>query len=337
MTSSRGIPAGDGAANVLVAEDDADSERDLRLHLEAAGYRVITAKEGAAALRLLSAHQVDLVLCEATLPDMDGIEVCRAIKQAPATRDIPVVLLIAPADELLRQRAVDAGADDVAVRPMERTMLLTLVGAQLRITRLKSQINELEGIVVTLARAVEDRDHSSAGLSEKVAHWAMQLGRTMGLPNEQLTHLYKAALLHDVGTLSVPVGVLAKQGRLDPAEFSQVKRHPLVGEEILGALPRSEHLLPAVRHHHERIDGAGYPDGLGGDDIPLFARIIAIADAFVAMTSDRPYRQRRTREEAIDTLRQGAGKQWDATLVERFLRLVDDSGVETLPEARSAG
>ena len=337
MTSPRGEPADDATATVLVAEDDAESERDLRLHLEAAGHRVLSAREGAAALRLLSAHPADLVLCQAALPDMDGIEVCRAIKQAPATRDTPVVLLIAAGDELLRQRAVDAGADDVAFAPVERATLLTLVRAQLRITRLKSQINELEGIVVTLARAVEDRDHSSSGLAEKVAHWAMQLGTAIGLPDEQLTFLYKAALLHDVGTLSVPVGVLAKEGRLDPGEFSQVKRHPVVGEEILAPLPRADQLLPAVRHHHERVDGAGYPDGLGGDQIPLFARIIAIADAFVAMTSDRPYRRRRTREEAISTLSQGAGKQWDAALGDRFLRLVDDTGSADLPQARSAG
>ncbi len=335
MTSGETLDA--AMATVLVAEDDAESERDLRLHLEAAGHRVISAGDGAAALRMLSAYPVDVVLCQAALPDMDGIEVCRAIKQAPATRDVPVVLLIAAADELVRQRALDAGADDVALTPVERATLQTLVRGQLRITQLKSQIDELEGIVVTLARAVEDRDQSSAGLAEKVAHWSMQLGTAMGLPDDQLTLLYKAALLHDVGTLSVPIGVLAKEGRLDPAEFSQVKRHPVVGEEILAPLPRAEQLLPAVRHHHERVDGAGYPDGLGGDQIPLFARIIAISDAYVAMTSDRPYRRRRTREEAIGILEQGAGKQWDAALVERFVRLVDGTGADTLHQARSAG
>jgi len=337
MTAPRTVPRGDPRATVLVVDDDATSQRELRTYLEAAGHRVISAHDGAAAFRELSAQPVDLVLCETTLSDMDGFEVCRAIKQAPATADIPVVMLVAAADDLLRQRAEDAGADDVAVKSTDGTSLPTLVRAQLRIARLRMQLAELEGVVVTLARAVEDRDHSSAGLSEKVAHWAMQLGNALGLKDDQLTYLYKAALLHDVGTLSIPVGVLAKQGRLDPGEFSQVKRHPLVGEEILGALPRAEHLLPAVRHHHERMDGAGYPDGLGGDNIPLFARIIAIADAYVAMTSDRPYRRRRSREDAIHTLRQGAGQQWDAALVERFLRLVEDTGAETLPEARSAG
>ena len=323
-----------GRQTVLVADDEDASQRELRTLLERGGYRVITAGDGAAALRTLAAHESDLVLCEAVLPDMDGFEVCRAIKQAPATRDIPVVLLMSGEDQVQRERAIQAGADEVALKPVDRARLLALVRVQLRIAGLNRQVNRLESVVVTLARAVEDRDHTSAGLSEKVAHWAMQLGTAIELPEDQLTLLYRAALLHDVGTVSVPVDVLSKQGRLDPGEFSQVKRHPVVGEEILAALPSAEQVLPAVRHHHERIDGAGYPDGLGGEDIPLFARIIAIADAFVAMSNDRPYRARRPRDEVIRTLRQGEGKQWDAALVERFLRLVEQSDA-ALPEART--
>jgi len=337
MIASRTGRANAGPATILVADADQDRRQQLRAMLESAGHRVITAVDGAAALRLLSAHGSDLVLCDAPLPDLDGFEVCRAIKQAPATQDTPVVLLVDGDDEAQREHALEADADDVATKPVERAALLTLVRTQLRIARLTMQLNHLEGVVVTLARAVEDRDHSSSGLAEKVAHWAMQLGTAMGLPDDQLTYLYKAALLHDVGTLSVPVGVLAKEGHLDVGEFGQVKRHPVVSEEILGALPRSEQLLPAVRHHHERIDGAGYPDGLGGNDIPLFARIIAIADAFVAMTSDRPYRRRRSKAEAMQTLAQGAAKQWDAFLVERFLELVAKTDAETVPGVRTAG
>ena len=322
---------------VLVADDAEASQRELRTLLERGGYRVIAAREGAAALRTLAAHECDLVLCEAVLPDMDGFEVCRAIKQAPATRDIPVVLLMSGDDEVQRERAMQAGADDIAVKPVDRVRLLTLVRVLLRIAGLNRQVNKLESVVVTLARAVEDRDQSSAGLAEKVAHWAMQLGVALDLPDDQLTLLYRAALLHDVGTLSVPVDVLSKQGRLDPGEFSQVKQHPIVGEEILAALPSAEQVLPAVRHHHERVDGAGYPDGLGGEDIPLFARIIAIADAYVAMSSDRPYRNGRSRDEVIRTLRQGEGRQRDAALVERFLRLVQESDSASLPEPRTAG
>jgi cyclic di-GMP phosphodiesterase len=337
MIATQTARAKTSPATILLADADPERAPQLRAILESGGHRVISAADGAAALRMLSAHACDLVLCDVALPDMDGFEVCRAIKQAPATQDTSVVMLVDGDDELQRDRALQAGADDVTTKPVERAALLTLVRSQLRIARLTLQLNDLEGVVVTLARAVEDRDHSSSGLSEKVAHWAMELGMAIGLPDDQLTLLYKAALLHDVGTLSVPVGVLAKQGHLDPTEFGQVKRHPLVSEEILGVLPRSEQLLPAVRHHHERVDGAGYPDGLGGDEIPLFARIIAIADAFVAITSDRPYRRRRSRAEAIQTLAQGAGKQWDASLVERFLQLVAKTDAETIPEIRTAG
>src|SRR5438270_848493 len=190
---------------------------------------------------------------------------------------------------------------------------------------------------VLLADADQGRAPQLRGMLESAGHrviTAADGAATLRMLSAHASDLVLCdAALPDVGRLSAPVGVLAKEGHLDAGEFGQVKRHPVVSEEILGALPRSEPLLPAVRHHHERVDGAGYPDGLGGNDIPLFARIIAIADAFVAMTSDRPYRRRRSRAEAIQTLAQGAGKQWDASLVERFLQLV----AETVPETRTAG
>lgn len=337
MINRRTGAATGSPATILLADDDEPRAAQTCATLEGDGYQVIVASDGASALRQLAAHSCDLVLCEALLPDMDGYDVCRAIKQAPATRDVAVVLLLDSDDDVQRERALEAGADDVSVHPVDGPLLLSVVRAQLRLRELNAKLNELEGIVFTLARAVEDRDHSSTGLSEKVAHWAMQLGSAIGLPEEQLTLLYKAALLHDIGTVAVPVDVLSKHSRLDPGEFNEVKRHPLIGEEIVRALPRSESLLPAVRHHHERFDGAGYPDGIRGDAIPLFARIIAIADAFVAMTSDRPYRARRSKDEAVNTLQQGAGKQWDATLVERFLPLVARMDADAVPAADTAG
>lgn len=337
MIGGRAGPAAGSPATILVADDDEPRVAHTRATLENDRYRVIAASDGASALRQLAAQGCDLVLCEAVLPDMDGFDVCRAIKQAPATSEVPVVLFLDSDDDIQRERAYQAGADDVCIHPVDPSLLLAVVRAQLRMRQLHAKLNELEGIVFTLARAIEDRDHSSSGLSEKVAHWAMQLGSAIGLPEEQLTLLYKAALLHDIGTVGVSVDVLSKHSRLDPGEFNQVKRHPLISEEIVRALPRSEPLLPAVRHHHERFDGAGYPDGIVGDAIPLSARIIAIADAFVAMTSDRPYRGRRSKAEAINTLQQGAGKQWDATLVERFLPLVARTDAEAVPRAETAG
>lgn len=337
MIRARAAGPSDSPATILLADDDEERAAPVRRLLEDAAYRVLQATEGAATVRLLSAHDVDLALIRSQLPDIDGFDLCRAIKQAPATQHIPLVVVLEADDDRQRRRAIEAGADNVAVEPIDAAALPSLVDSLVRIGRLQSRIAQLEGVVLTLARAVEDRDQLGSGHAEKVAHWAMQLGRAIALPDAQLTLLYKAALLHDVGTVGVPVEVLTKAGRLDPTEFNDVKRHPLVGEEIVRPLSEAELLLPAVRHHHERIDGAGYPDGLAGESIPLFARIIAIADAFIAMTSDRPYRRRRPREDAISTLRQGAGKQWDAALVDRFLSLLAESNGDAVAGLKSAG
>ena len=317
-----------GAAVLLVDEGD-EGARVLTTYLRGAGHQVIVAHDGASALRQLSAHPCQLVLCAISLVDMDGFDVCRAIKRAPATLDIPVIMLGSDNDEIQRERASQAGADDYAVKPVERAMVLGLVKAQLRISDLQNRLEELEGVVVSLARAADDRDPATAGTSERVAHWAMRLGTALGLPEDELTLLYKSALLRDVGTLCVPAGILSKPGRLDADEFRQVMQHPIVGEQLLAALPHAERLLPAVRHHHERVDGSGYPDGLSTSEIPLFARIIAIADAFTALTTDRPYRRRMPKAEAVRMLESGAGAQWDQELVGRFLLLLDDSTVET--------
>lgn len=324
-------------STLLVVDDQSERARQLQVLLQIAGYRVIIAGDGAAALRLISAHDCDLVVVEAQLPDLDGLEICRAIKLAPATRDTPVVLLLDVDDEVQRDKAIRAGADEICPRPFDTPTLLRIVRSRLQIAGLHAQLQDLESAILTLARAVEDRDRSSAGHAQKVAHWATLLGGAVGLDQEQQTSLYKAALLHDVGSVAVPIEVLSKAGKLDPNEYSVVKQHPVVGEDIIRALPSAAQLLPAVRHHHERIDGTGYPDGVDGESIPYFARMIAIADAFVAMSSDRPYRQRRTRDETLRTLEQGAGRQWDAALLRRFLQLVAETDSSHAPDVVSAG
>jgi putative two-component system response regulator len=324
------------AATVLVIDDNSESVRGLEASLGSAVHKVAAASDGASGLRQLSAHPCNLVLCEMVLPDMDGLDLCRAIKNAPATREIPVIMLGSDADDIQRERAMQAGADDYAVKPVERAMVLGLVKAQLRISRLNNRLHELEGVVLSLARAADDRDQGAAGMSERVAHWAMSLGTSLGLPEDELTLLYKAALLHDVGTLGVPAAILSKRARLDPEEFQQVMEHPVLGERLLEPLLQADRLLPAVRHHHERVDGTGYPDGLVREQIPLFARIIAIADAFTALTADRPYRRGMRREDAIRTLREGSGTQWDGDLVERFLQVLDDRPQASSREARAS-
>ncbi|MDQ6711097.1 MAG: response regulator [Candidatus Dormibacteraeota bacterium] len=322
---------------VLVVDESDTHLAPLDASLKAAGYRVVVAQDGTSALRQLAAQVCQLVLCAFRLPDMDGLDLCRAIKSAPGTRGIPVIMLGDENDEVQRERALQAGADDYAVKPVEKGMVVGLVNAQLRIGRLNRQLQELEGVIVSLARAADGRDQWMAGMSERVAHWSMRLGAALGLAEDELTLLYKAALLHDVGTLSVPAAILAKPGSLDADEFRQVKQHPVVGEQLLMALPDADRLLPAIRHHHERVDGRGYPDGLSGTEIPLFARVIAIADTFAALTMARPYRPRLAKADAVRALQAGAGTQWDVDLIERFLQVLDDSATEASAREIRAG
>ncbi len=337
--STRPVQTSEMSATILVVDDTPSNVRLLQAYLTSAGHQVVTATDGSSALRMLSANPCDLVLCDLVMPDMDGFEVCGAIKQAPATRNIPVVLVTAVDDDLQRARAFRAGADDFVIKPVERGMVLALVNALLRIRRLNRQLDDLEGTVVSLAGALDDRDLVGGGASERVAHWAGQLGAAIGLPESELTLLYKAAMVHDVGEVGVPPAILRKPGRLDPVEFNQVKRHTEIAEQVLGSLPRADILVPAVRHHHERVDGSGYPDGLAGEHIPLFGRIIAIADAFVALSTDRPYRTAVSRSQAMRVLLEGAGKQWDDNLVKRFQQLLRevDARPEALDVERSAG
>ncbi|HVH64352.1 MAG TPA: response regulator, partial [Candidatus Dormibacteraeota bacterium] len=186
MITGRSAGATDSAPIVLVADDDEARVAKVRGALDRDGYRVIAAGDGAVALRQLAALGGEVVICEAALPDMDGLDVCRAIKRAPATAAVGVVLVLEGDDDVQRERAFQAGADDVVTEPIDPSLLRAMVRALVRIRGLTVKLNDLEGIVFTLARAIEDRDHSSTGLSEKVAHWAMQLGTAVGLPDEEL-------------------------------------------------------------------------------------------------------------------------------------------------------
>ncbi len=172
----------------------------------------------------------------------------------------------------------------------------------------------VDSYFATLAAALDARDPYTAGHSLRVAEYAVKIGELAQLPEERIDELRKSALLHDIGKIGIRDAVLLKEGRLTDEEWQQVKQHPVLGEAILKQVEPADAMapyLPGVRSHHERYDGRGYPDGLAGEEIPLFGRIIAVADAFDAMTSDRPYRKGLARDRAIDILERGRGTQWD--------------------------
>jgi putative two-component system response regulator len=179
--------------------------------------------------------------------------------------------------------------------------------------------NEPERVIFALAAAAEAKDAYSETHPQRVANTALHLGMRLGLHDLDLLALYRGGLVHDIGKLFVPDAILRKPGPLNAEEERQMRAHPLIGERIVKRLPTAADILVIVRHHHERFDGGGYPDGLCGHKIPLLARIVSVSDAHDALASDRPYRARHNPEEAIETLMRGAGQQWDRELVSLLL------------------
>ncbi|EMT44992.1 HD-GYP domain-containing protein [Anoxybacillus flavithermus] len=185
----------------------------------------------------------------------------------------------------------------------------------------------LNSFISVMTTALDARDEYTAGHSQRVAVYAVEIGKRLGMTVEQLVRLYRSAILHDIGKIGIPDHILLKDGKLTDEEFAWIKKHPVLGENIIRQvqpIEEVEDLLPGIRSHHERLDGKGYPDGLEGENIPLFGRIIAVADAFDAMTSDRPYRKGMSVEKAISILLDGRGTQWDAQMVDCFIAFLKE-------------
>lgn len=268
---------------------------------------------------------------------MDGYEVCSRMRLNPATRLIPVVLVSSLDDRSERVRGLDSGADDFLSKPVNQIELLARVRSLLRISLLTSQLDGSEAVIFALARAVEAKDAYSEQHTSRVGEYARALAAAAGLNPEEQGGLYRCGLVHDIGKIAISDLILLKPGKLTEAEFESVKRHSIVGEEICRSLRAAAQLCPAIRHHHEHWNGAGYPDGLKSAAIPLSARIVAISDAFDAMTTDRPFRKAMPLEEARGILVAGRAAQWDPDLVDLFKDLPETQRAHpTLVVARKA-
>jgi putative nucleotidyltransferase with HDIG domain len=205
-------------------------------------------------------------------------------------------------------------------------LLALQIGGALGQALLLQQLDSSETVILSLARAIEAKDPNTEGHCQRLAIQAERLGRALGFDAAHLHTLRMAAILHDVGKIAVPEAILGKPGALTDAEYTILKRHPSIGAEICAPLRAAHEILPAIRHHHERWDGAGYPHGLAGEAIPLDARIIAIVDAFDAMTADRPYRRGLPLQRTLTIMRENRGPQWDPALLAIFLDLVEREG-----------
>ena len=303
---------------VLVVDDERTNRELVEIYLQNVECQVLHACGGQKALDTIRREQVDLVLLDINMPGLDGFEVCRLVKQAPATRLIPVVMVTGRSDLEDHVKALDAGADDFLVKPIRKAELVARVRSLLRVKTLYDRLDDSDRVIFALAAAVEAKDDYTEAHTERVAVTAQLLGERMGLRESELDALYRGGMVHDIGKIGIPDSILRKAGALSPEETELMQRHPLIGEQIVSPLRTAGSLRSIIRHHHERIDGRGYPDGLAGNQIPLLARIVSVCDAFDAMVSERPYRDGHLPETALKELSAGAGMQWDRDVVAIF-------------------
>jgi putative two-component system response regulator len=308
---------------ILVVEDEPHIREVLSGLLGALGYRLLMAASAEQALDALSVVTPDLVLTDVHLGAMSGIELCAQLKADPRYELMPVVILTAVGDLEARVAGLAAGADDFFTKPVEFVELRTRLGALLRVRQLLSQLDRAEAVITTLALTIEARDPYTLGHCDRLSRYAVALGEALGLDQEMLRALRLGGYLHDLGKIAVPDGILLKPGPLDPLEQERIRAHPGAGSDLVLGLRSLELVRPIMRHHHEKWDGSGYPDGLKGEAIPLGARIISVVDVFDALHTDRPYKTALSRSDAVSLLiRETDAGYWDPRVVDSFLEIL---------------
>src|SRR5580704_13196217 len=297
-------------ARILLVDDEPAPRAGLEILLRREGYEVLAAADGASALEHCVEFRPDLVLLDIVMPGLDGFEVCRRIKAAPETRLTPVVLITGLSAVSDRIQGINAGADDFLSKPIDFSELLARTRSLLRLKQYTDELENAEVVLFSLALSIEARDPYTRGHCERLSEMSVMLGQKLGLPEEHITALRRAGIVHDIGKVVVPDAILLKPGPLSPGEIAVMRKHPVVGERICAPLKTLRLVLPIIRHHHEKRDGSGYPDGLSGEEIPLAARILQLADVYDALTTDRPYRTAVPSEVALGMMDEESRLGW---------------------------
>ncbi|MFQ5407575.1 MAG: HD domain-containing phosphohydrolase [Anaerolineales bacterium] len=320
---------------ILVVEDSPEIRRALVRLLRLEGYDVHEAPHGRAGLARLKNIMPDLILSDINMPEMNGIEFYKTLRKNPKLVTVPFVFLTAndSPEDIQRGRAL--GVEDYLTKPIRDDDLAAIVNARLlRSAEVElAQINQAYFETVNvLANSIEGRDRYTRGHVERVAIYARRMAELLQWPPNELKRLEFGARLHDIGKVVIPDQVLNKSGKLTEEEWSLMRQHTVAGGKILGQISHLNDTLPYVLYHHERWDGAGYPRGLSGKDIPVEARLLAFADVFDALTTARPYHPARPIAEVGTFIQQNAGRQFDPELTPVFLKVVSGFIRRGLPQ-----
>lgn len=321
---------------ILIADDHEASLSALEGLLLLEGFGVVTAPDGESALAEFERVRPDLLLLDVNMPHLSGFEVCRRIKSSAQTRLTPVILITGLSAKKDRMVGIEAGADDFLSKPVDREQLIARVRSLLRQKAYTDELEQAEAVLFALARSIEGKDPYTEGHCERLADVSARLGTQLGLGPAQIKALRRAGIVHDIGKVTVPDHILLKPGALTPSERAIVQRHPVVGEGICEPLKSFQLVLPIIRHHHEKRDGSGYPDGLKGDAIPMTARVLQIVDVYDALTTARPYKAALPASEALVVMQQEVKRGWwDPEVFSLFVEMMVSEG-KVRPLARSA-
>lgn len=328
---------------ILVVDDDTENLRMASHILSKEKARVSCVKSGVDAIKFLKDNQPDLILLDVHMPEMNGFDTIAEIKGNKEIANIPVIFLTADDESSTETKGLEAGAMDFIKKPFVPEVLLLRVRHTIELVRLQSNLSKevrkktqeviaqsvkLERmtiqIVKALSGAVDAKDTYTSGHSARVADYAKEIAKRAGLSKEEQDTIYMMGLLHDVGKIGISDTIINKPAKLTDEEYAIMKSHPVQGEKILQNISEFPNLVVGAKWHHERYDGRGYPDGKAGEDIPMEARIISVADAYDAMTSNRSYRKNMTQEFVRGEMEKGKGVQFDPKFAEIMLQMIDE-------------
>lgn len=308
---------------ILVLDSQDINRRVLRGILRSASYSISECRRASEAMQLLLNEKIDLVVVDMVLPEMSGIEFCRWLKAERRTQFIPVLMLTSVQGVENQIAGISSGADEFLTKPVNPAVVRARVQAMLEHKALIDSLEEAETILFALAQAVEQRDKGTGMHCQRLAAYSLIIGEALKLDKADLTALYRGGYLHDIGKICVPDAILFKKGSLTDEEWVIMRQHTTQGELICMPMRSLAPVLPIIRNHHERWDGTGYPDGLRGEEIPLLARILQVADIYDALTSVRSYKAAMTPEHAGQIMREELARGWrDPELVPLFLNIL---------------
>ena len=317
------LPLRRRASRILVVEDSADNRMLMQELLTSRGYEVQCAGNADEADAIIESQPPDLVMLDVIMPGRSGYELCRKLKEDPATRLIPVVIITGLGNREDRLRGIESGADDFLSKPISPEELFARVRSLLKLKEFTDELENVEAVLFTLALSVEARDPYTEGHCARLSRYSAELGEYLGLDHQDIVALQRGGMLHDLGKIVVPDAILKKGSRLTPDEWKIMRQHPTTGEMICRPLRSLRRVLPIIRHHHEHWNGTGYPDGLRGENIPLLARVVQVVDVWDALRTTRPYKPAIPEAEAERTMKDEAhAGLWDSNLVDAFFGMM---------------